>query len=238
MPTFPAAKAPPAKPAIHLQGSRSTATTHLAVRVQAGFDPILTTGFPPTDFCLQALDRLAEEFSDSTDLKTLLCILAARAQAILNAIEDVKAFRSLTDATGQQLDEIGKLYVAFREGRSDDDYRNLLQTFAVVVSSVGIADEMLDVLIALDNGFDLSSIALFEHYPAGFIMTARVPIGGQLIGESHGAVLHRMTPAAVRFILMFEELGATMFVWSSDTGEGWAEEDTPASTGGIWAEGV
>ncbi len=237
MPTFPATRAPPAKPAIHLQGSRDAATTHLAVRVQAGFEEITAPSFPPTDLCLQAIDRLAEEFKPQVLIAKLVCIFAGRAQAILNAIEDVKDFRSLDTATGQQLDELGKLYRAHRNAKTDDAYRAFLKGFAIVVGTHGFGDEMLAALIALDNGFDLSSITLVEHHPAGFVITAKVPFGQQLLGEEHASVLRRMVPGGVRFMLLFEEVGVDLFVWSGDAGEGWAEEGAPGS-GGLWAEGV
>ncbi len=232
-------KAAAPKPLVHIsQATHPLGTTHVMVRVQQGFETPAAAVFPPTDACISALERLVEQFKPQPNIESLICSLADRSQPILNAIEDTKAFRNLDTATGQQLDELGTLYLAPRNGKTDDAYRAFLKGQAFVVASKGGGDELLDALVTLDDGFDVGSIQLIEHHPAAFIMTAKVPAGQQLLGEEHASVLRRMVAGGVRFVFLFEAASTTLFVWSGETGEGWAEEASPGTTGAIWAEGV
>jgi hypothetical protein len=194
-------------------------------------------GTPARDYCARALDRVAEEFRPQPLIEKLLCLLADRATAIEQALINVSEFRQPTTALGQQLDELGKAYGEPRNGETDDDYRRRLIAMAQVVDSKGTGEDLLELLVALDNGFSPSSIQLIEHHPACLIMTCVVPLGGQLLGETFGRLLHKAKAGGVCLVLLFEEQGATLFVWSGDTGSGWAEEGSPG-TGGIWAEGV
>ena len=109
----------------------------------------------------------------------------------------------------------------------------------MIVASKGTGNEHLTALLFLDNGFAPSAIELTNHYPASFIMTAQVPFPQQSLGEEFARVLKKIVASGVQFILLFEYPSTTThFVWTPDAGEGFAEEATPASTGGVWAEGV
>lgn len=197
------------------------------------------SGTPALDNCLAAIAHLLEEFKGRPRIEALVCTLGDRATAIEQALINVKEFRSLSTAVGQQLDELGTLYGELRGGKTDDDYRRRLEALAIVVASKGTSNEMIDALVALDNGFAPSAISLVPHYPAGLIMTAQVPDGMQEVGEDFGRVLKKIVPAGVQFVLLFEYTSSeTHFVWTPDTGAGFAEEDNPIGTGGVWAEGV
>lgn len=188
--------------------------------------------------CQAAIDRLLEQFKGKPDLETLICIFADQVQEVEQALTDVRAYRSIETSLGDQLDQNGADYGEYREGEADDDYRRRLRAAAALTASIGAGDELLEILITLDNGYDPASIALVEHYPAGVILTAKVPIGGQLLGEMYGRFMKRAKAGGVRIVVLFEYTGAVHFVWSGETGSGWAEATSPGSTGGLWAEGV
>ena len=211
-------------------------STFEVLRIVLAKPPLPPPG--PTPICLTTIERIVEQFKDKVRIEGLICAIADRAQPILDALEDTKNFRSLDTAIGQQLDELGKFYRAPRNTKTDDAYRAFLKALAVVVGTRGRGDELLTTLVTLDNGFDLASIALIEHRPAALIMTAKVPIGGQLIGEEHASVLKRAVAGGVRLVLLFEESGAVLFSWSGEPGAGFAEGTDPSGTGGIWTEGV
>lgn len=239
MPTFPGTRARGQLPAAHAQSGRTGGTTHIAVRVQQGFSPPAEPEFGPTDECLAAIDRLLEQFKGRPRLQGLICALADRGQPIKNALEDTKNFRSLDTATGTQLDRLGELYKETRAGKTDDQYRAFLKALALIVASRGRSNEHLDALVFLDNGFAPSAISLVPHYPAGFIMTAEVPFPQVDLGFEFARVLRKIPPSGVKFMLMFEYPDTTShFVWSGDTGSGFAEVSSPGSTGGVWAEAV
>lgn len=190
-----------------------------------------------TDFCLQATDRIVEQFKPQPKIAALLCAIADRATPIEQALINVKEFRQLSTALGQQLDELGKFYGEFRNDESDADYRRRLLAFAEIVASKGTGEDLIRLLVTLDNGFAPTAIALVEHHPAGLIMTARVPLGGQLLGETFARLLKKTKAGGVGSVLLFEEQSALLFVWSGDVGAGWGEDGQPGS-GGLWAEGV
>ena len=195
-------------------------------------------GTPASDFCQQAIDRIVEQFKPQPKIESLLCLLGDRATAIEQALINTKEFRQIPMALGSQLDELGNLYGEPRNAETDDDYRRRLAASAQVVDSKGTGEDLLEVLVALDNGFDPSSISLVEHHPACVILTAKVPLGQQLLGETMGRFLQRAKAGGVCLVLLFEEADATIFVWTPDAGLGFAEEDDLAGTGAIWAEGV
>lgn len=196
-------------------------------------------GTPAESHCLLALDRLLSQFKGKDGIEGLICSIATRGTFLEQALINVSEFRSLDTALGEQLDQIGLLYRELRRGKDDDDYRAFLRASAVIVGSKGRPDEMLDALVFLDNGFDPASISLVEHYPASFIMTAKVPFGSQSLGEEFARVLRKIVPAGVKFVLLFEyPVTTSHFVWTPDSGGGFAEESSPSATGGVWAEGI
>jgi len=192
-----------------------------------------------TDEADRAMARLVSQFRGRERIELLIRLLADEAQPALDAFEDIKAKRSLVDAEGAQLDAIGALYRFPRDGLLDAEYRPLLQAFAVLVSSRGRPQDLIRTLETMDDGHAPSSLRLVEHHPAGMIMTATVEDGDQRYGEKMGRLLRRQKAAGVSFVFLFQyDTEADHFVWSGETGEGWAEETDPSGTGGIWAEGV
>lgn len=238
MPTFSMNRGDPGRPMVHVTRTEAPGTSHVMVRTQQGFSEPQEGLRPPTEVCLRQLERLLEQFRGKPLLETLLCILLDRLQPVFNSLEDTKDFRGLATATGAQLDRLGEFYNTPRNGKSDNGFRAILLASAYIVGTRGTGNEMLQALLLLDAGFAPDQVRLIEHPPAAFIMTARVPAGRQLLGEEFGLILKRAKPAGVKFVLMFEEQGQTLFAWSGDPGAGWAEASAPQVTGGIWAEGV
>lgn len=203
----------------------------------AAVPPQATPGI--TSHCQLALARLVDGFCDSTKLRNYICAVADECQVIEQELSNILAFRSIDTAYGVGLDQIGLLYSELRQGLLDDVYRALLRAKTKVISSRGQINEILDILVTLDNGFDPGSIQLKQHFPAAFVTTMRVPQGptGQAIGLRAGRFVGEAKGAGINSQVHFEQSGATMFVWSGNAGAGWSETGSP-SEGGIWAEGV
>lgn len=195
--------------------------------------------------CDLAHDRLAEQFKGKAiKLKDWLCVFADECQKLEVALATVEQYRSLGTALGKTLELIGEILRELRGGKGDEDYRRFLYAAAKVAGSVGTANELIDILVLLDNGFDPGSIHFTPVYPAGIIMTCTVPAGQQLLGEAFARMLQRAVDLAVRLVLEFHEVGPTLFAWDvSDSdpvpppNSGWEEEDA-IGVGGIWAEAV
>ena len=196
--------------------------------------------------CDLAVDRLATEWRGLPKIEDWLCVFADACQRLEVALSTVLQYRSLDTARGVQQDRIGELDGEAREGRGDPDYRRFLKAGALVVASHGRPEELLEILVTLDNGFDVSAVHLLPRYPAGLIMTCKVPPGAYRLGESFARVLRRAVPSAVRLVLHFEEVGPPLFAWEEQVAEGdpapapgteW-EEDDALGVGGIWAEAI
>lgn len=197
----------------------------------------------PIDHCEAALARLLTQFRQKPLFEGLICALAEGAQPLEQAGQDLRAFRALGTAFGEQLDGIGQNLRQPREGVSDSDYRVILNAKVLVLACKGRPDELLTILTTLDDGFDPGAIAFSEQFPAAYVMRCHVPGGNQLRGERYARMVREAKPAGVYFELEFEEEGRTLLSWSEVSGSdpappvesGFEEEDDPG-IGGIWQE--
>lgn len=73
-----------------------------------------------------ALDRLLEQYKGAENVNAIISVLAERAQAIEDAINDIDSGRRLDGAYGAQLDGIGELVGQPRNGAEDSLYRLFL----------------------------------------------------------------------------------------------------------------
>lgn len=109
---------------------------------------------PITDHEDQALDRLIEHFAggDKPILHGLIRTYVGRIQGLENEVWKVIWGRLLDPAPGQtlraegkQLDVLGKIVGAERDGLSDDDYRLAIRLQIRVNRSFGTAEDLIQV---------------------------------------------------------------------------------------------
>lgn len=171
--------------------------------------------------CDAGLARLLSQFGSSPLLRALICSLADPADLLAQALTDVQTYRSLDTAIGVQLDALGDLIGLLRNGDVDADYRRFLRAKVAANASHGHADELIEILELLDNGFAPSEITLTEHFPATVILHALVPeVGGLTLGARFVEILRQAKANAVRLILEFEEDGVVLFTFDEDVGAG------------------
>lgn len=91
--------------------------------------------FTIDDHVEKALARLPSMHDDSILLRGKLSIHAARMQVLDNVLRDITAdvLFNLDTAIGVQMDQIGTIVGIARESRTDDEYRIILRTQALLV---------------------------------------------------------------------------------------------------------
>lgn len=196
------------------------------------------TAAPAMDHVAIALSRLIAQYADKLNAQRWIRALVRPLQTIEQALQNTLAYRSLVTAFGEQQDRLGEALNITRTGLADADYRRVLQARALSRSARARGDDHLAILNLLDNGFAPANVRVIEHYPAGYIGTVMVPIGRNDLGFIYAEIFRRAKGNAIRALLMWQQDGATHFVWSGDTGAGFAEITDTVGTGGVWAEGV
>ncbi len=114
--------------------------------------------------------RLLYQFVDATNLISLVCDLAVRAQPIENALNDFIALHDIPTAYGFLLDDLGELLGTPRQGFGDEDFRlRLLVTAQILLPSRRTVTGLLTMVRTLVDD-PAKNIDLTELYPKAFIL--------------------------------------------------------------------
>lgn len=187
-----------------------------------GFAPLVTAEeFPPTEFCVSAVDLLLEQFRDSERMVTFFCVMAARLQPLRNALQDIADCRRLEVAQGQWLDNIGQLHGpdGARLLRLDEPYRSYLQAMSSAVGSHGSAEDFAQAIRVLDGGAHPSALGVYQAFPMAVIVTMRLNPGVDSTLSGALPVLARLATAATGVQLHYDVDGDTPFGWGETAGD-------------------
>lgn len=185
------------------------------------------------DHCALAIGRLVSQYRGQAGMEAIVCIFGDRMRDVDQALANLGAYRGLDTAYGAQLDRIGEALELPRGGISDAAYAIRLHGAAMAKGSHGRPDELIAVLETLTAGTG-AAIDHDEHFPAAVVMEAAGIENAD--GYADAAILRRAVPAGVRFILLHNRPGVTLFGWIDDPGTGpWAEFDNDPAAG-IWME--
>jgi len=126
----------------------------------------------------EALNRLLEQYKDKTRFEALISGLAARTQTLETVFNDLFTDRSLTGASGAQLDGLGEIVDQPRGGLTDEIYR--IRLFAKIAQNVSKStpEDLINIFKLL---MQANKIYYYEVYPAAVYMTA---IGSNPIGDT------------------------------------------------------
>ena len=114
------------------------------------------------------VDLLPAQFENAEKLKAFLSIFLNESQEFYNEL--YKLFEvglDLENATGYQLDILGKLVNEYRNKRDDDEYREAIKFSQFIANSSGTIPELIKFLNQITNS---NTTRLFEHYPATICM--------------------------------------------------------------------
>lgn len=125
-----------------------------------------------TNHAERALDRLPNRFSRASQFRDLIELIGNRHQEIEDTLVDLLELRSLSGASGKQLDNAGQILNVDRDvGEGDASYRSRLFSATAQLEKSGEIESVIEVF-----GFLYSPTAIIysEIYPAAFSLTAHV----------------------------------------------------------------
>lgn len=177
----------------------------------------------------RAIERLPGYQQDGINWGKLLRAAISEIQALEDALDQLENERHLSDAIGQQLDELGTILDEPRNSRSDDDYRFALQGKAAALAGSGEGDRVLDGYLFLLQAI---STTITELQPATVELNAIVS-DDTFTASEDTAILSAMVgikAAGVGMILMV--CVEPCFLWgaAADTD---ANGDLPSNTTGF-----
>ncbi len=113
-------------------------------------------------------DHIPQQFNDSPLLHKLLGVFLKQVQELEDAnIELDRVSTGLYDATGYQLDIIGKLIGRSRQSQADTQYRYSILTQISLNIGNGTPEDVIQYLSSVTRS---TKTGYWEHYPASVIM--------------------------------------------------------------------
>lgn len=125
------------------------------------------------DHSSQAIDRLTSQFKDKEKISGFISAFVDQVQELETVFQDLLSDRSLNQASGEQLDGLGRIVGIERGGRNDADYKNLIIAKIGQNTSKGLAENLINVFILLTSS---SRVHFIEYYPAECEIYADVDI--------------------------------------------------------------
>lgn len=124
------------------------------------------------------VNYLPNQYSNSERLKTFLSIFLSQVQELEDANIDLDNYSTdISLAFGYQLDIIGKLVGAYREGRSDEEYRDHILFRISVNTGNGTPEDVIQYVASVTKA---TKVRYYEHYPASAVLETD---GSSLLGS-------------------------------------------------------
>lgn len=149
-----------------------------------------------------AIDRLRAQFRDKEQIVYLLTTLAWPAATLETVNQQLINLRTVDNATGAQLDRLGRIVGQARDGNNDGTYRRYIRARIAANRSTGIAEDIITI-----SRLVLNDPALRVHLLPQQVATLEVSIedGVPATGapEVLISILRRAVAAGVRVLLRF-----------------------------------
>lgn len=137
-------------------------------------------------------DFLPLQFSDSDNLIKLLAIYLDQVEELNKAQQELSLLSTnISTATGYQLDIIGNLLGARRDGRLDSEYRNYIRFRISINTGSGTPSDVINFVKSITSA---SKVRYWEHYPASVV----VETNGNGIPTNLVDTVDNVTPAGVK----------------------------------------
>jgi hypothetical protein len=115
------------------------------------------------DHVAQANLRLVEQDKESINLNKLLSAIVSPVQELEDCFQDLIYERSLTTATGVNLDNLGAIVGEKRNYKKDSDYRIAILSRIIINASGGTVNEIIAAIMLL---YGTKNIEVSNLYPA------------------------------------------------------------------------
>lgn len=153
----------------------------------------------------------------SNDFEKLIRSYANEAQALDAAATDLLRLISLDDASGAQLDGLGQIIGADRQGLDDDDYRMLLRAQIQINRSGGTIPQLVEILRLVSNTtLAQAAVELTESFPADFVAKITVALDPGT-GDIAAQALYEAKAAGVHGVLHYFDT-EPVFAFDGDAG--------------------
>lgn len=119
----------------------------------------------PIDRAEQALKLLVEQYRGSDRIQGLIRAVADRLTEVDEARVQTWTRRWLGTAEGAQLDGLGEILGATRQGRDDDEYRLRLQAQVTINTGSGTPEDLISGVSLLTGA---NQVQVREKYPAAY----------------------------------------------------------------------
>jgi len=182
-----------------------------------------------------AIERLPSFLADAAQLQALMRALLAPAVELESSFQTMNIGRTLEQAEGSQLDDIGGLFLFPRAGRDDNTYRLWLGASLLALRSAGRNDDLIGIVQLLAPAaiaVDVQSLA-----PSTAIVEVEgLPIASSTLLE----ILTSAKGAGIRLDLVWTAPGLEPLLFG-DTNEAEVDlvhglgDDSDPSIGGVLA---
>lgn len=153
--------------------------------------------FPPiSNHVEQAIARLMSQYADAQNLQGLIRSILGPVQTIEGVLADLNTLRMFSVATGQQLDNLGKI-IGLARGPGDTDaiYRNKLYAEVKINTSQGQPEQAIQTFQLFTSA---TLVLLSEHFPAEITISSDVVFPTQDLVDQILDILDHVLPAGVR----------------------------------------
>jgi hypothetical protein len=136
----------------------------------------MTTLTQITDHKTAAKNRLIDQYKEKVNIEAIIDIYADMIQEVEGLLFDLLNNRSLSTASGKQLDLLGEILDEARSGLDDSTYKVRLLNKVSQINSEGTAEDLINIYKIL---MQADSIQYGELYPASVVLFAfgATPIG-------------------------------------------------------------
>ena len=158
------------------------------------------------DHAGQLLDELLSWFRTKPKLSALAAAVGAQLQELEDSYLALRDERLLSNATGAQLDQYGRLVGESRGGLDDDDFRRFIEARILTNTSEGNADRLMAIFRIIagpEAGNTGAEVRYTPKFPAGYLMTIgrNSPLSASVASRIN-AQMGSVTPAGVEYTLI------------------------------------